>query len=119
MVSVRYVATFCSAGVLPNDLFSRPSHPQKQSSQDLLSFFLYVSYLGSLDWFPVTSVTTIRQSRVSTRATTPLSIFSNLSNLSSGDSTSIQDCIYYSDNRGDHKDSCRTSFYYLPCDTTS
>jgi len=41
-------------------LFSRPSHRQKPSSQALLYFFLYVSYLGSLDWFLVTSVTTIQ-----------------------------------------------------------
>jgi len=47
------VATFFSLGFYETiiTLFSRPSPPQKPSLQELLYFFLYVSYLDSLDWF--------------------------------------------------------------------
>src|SRR5712675_297710 len=48
-------------------LFSRPSLPQRPSSQELLFSFLYVSYLGSPDWSLVTSVSTVRRSEMSTR----------------------------------------------------
>src|SRR5712672_1692811 len=92
VVSVWYVASFLqlafSATIIT--LFSRPSHLQMLYSQELLYSFLYVSYLGLLDWFLLTSVTTISQSRISTSATRPSSSFFSLSNHSSGDSRSIQ-----------------------------
>src|SRR5882672_310977 len=57
VVPVWYVASFVplafSATIIK--LFSRPSLPQRPSSQELLYFFLYVSYLGSPDCSLVTS----------------------------------------------------------------
>src|SRR6267154_1789651 len=90
MVSVWYVANFVPLAFYVTLIRSlRPFHPPRPSLQQSLYFFLCVSYLNSLHRFPVTFVITIRQSRISTRATTPLSIYSGLSNHSSGDSTYI------------------------------
>src|SRR5712671_2390400 len=91
MVSVWYVANFVPLAFYVTLIRSlRPFHPQRPSLQQSLYFFLYVSYFNSLHRFPVTSVITIRQSRISTRATIPLSIFSSVSNYSSADSTYIR-----------------------------